>query len=158
MVLERSDSAESLSVYLARLAEHFRLATVSVRANQTASVFRSVLPANRLAFRQASPWAKQPGVPEGFPPSRFGGTGFFPAANWAKHAGVTFAFGEPAPGFTKLGGVFCPATGVGEPVATGEPLRQEIREPVPCCQSEVSQEAPVSVDLSAEDFVQRWSF
>jgi hypothetical protein len=61
-------------------------------------------------------------VPEGFPPSRFGGAGFFPAAGTFDEAlGVTFAFGALAPGFTKLGDVFCPATAVGEPVATGDP-------------------------------------
>ena len=59
-----------------------------------------------------------PGIPEGFAPSRFGGTDFFPAAAaFGEAPGVTFAFGEPAPRFSKLGGVLCPATAVGEPVA-----------------------------------------
>ena len=59
---------------------------------------------------------------EGFAPSRFGGTGFFPGAGALGEAtGETLALGEPAPGFTKLGGVFCPAAGVGEPVAPGDP-------------------------------------
>ena len=55
-------------------------------------------------------------------PSRFGGTGFFPgAAAFGKVPGVTLAFGEPASGFIKLGGDFCPATVGGEPVALGDP-------------------------------------
>ena len=59
-----------------------------------------------------------PGVPAGLTPSRFGGMGFFPAAAaFGEAPGVTFAFGEPAPRFSKLGGVLCPATAVGEPVA-----------------------------------------
>ena len=49
--------------------------------------------------------------------------GFFPAAAaFGEAPGVTFAFGELAPGFTKLGGVFCPATVAGEPVALGDPV------------------------------------
>jgi hypothetical protein len=64
-----------------------------------------------------------PGVPAGLTPSRFGGTGFFPAAAALGEAlGVTFAFGELAPGFNKLGGVFGPATAGGEPVAPGVPV------------------------------------
>ena len=64
-----------------------------------------------------------PGVPAGLAPSRFGGTGFFAAAAaFGEAPGVTFAFGELAPGFTKLGGVFGPATVAGEPVAPGVPV------------------------------------
>lgn len=68
-----------------------------------------------------------PGAPEGFTPKRFGGPGFFPAADaFGDPPGVTFAVGDfcpgPIPGFTKLGGVcFCPATALGEPVAPGDP-------------------------------------
>lgn len=68
-----------------------------------------------------------PGVPEGFTPKRFGGTGFFPAADvFGDPPGVTFAVGGfcpgAVPGFTRLGGVcFCPATGVGDPVGPGVP-------------------------------------
>ena len=60
-------------------------------------------------------------LPEDFVPSRFGGTGFFSAA-FGKLPGVTFAFGERTPGLNKLGGVFCPATEVGEPRAPGDPV------------------------------------
>ena len=49
-------------------------------------------------------------LPEGFPPSRLGGTGFFPAAAGSGEPPVvTSAFGERSPGFAKLG-VFCPGT------------------------------------------------
>ena len=62
-------------------------------------------------------------LPEDFAPSRFGGTGFFPAtAAFGELPGVTFALGRRAPGLIKLGGVFCPATAVGEPVAPGDPV------------------------------------
>ena len=60
--------------------------------------------------------AEAPGVPEGFAASRFGGMDFFAAAAFGEAAGVIFAFGEPAPGFT----VFRPATAVGETVAPGD--------------------------------------
>jgi hypothetical protein len=71
---------------------------------------------------------KARGVPEGFAPSRFGGTDFFPAAAaFGEAPGVTFAFGEPAPGFIKLGGGFRPATAVGQPIAPAIRFRQEIR-------------------------------
>jgi len=62
-------------------------------------------------------------VPEGFPPSRFGGTGFFPAAGGSgEPAEVTSAFGERSPGLAKLR-VFCPATELGAPVVTlGDPV------------------------------------
>ena len=83
MVLERSDSAESLSVYLARLAEHFRLAMVSAWANQTASFFRSVLPASRLAFRKASRRAKQ----QAFQKVSLQAGLVEPASNWANPPG-----------------------------------------------------------------------
>ena len=69
-----------------------------------------------------------PGAPEGFTPKRFGGTGFFPAADaFGDPPGVTFAVGDfcpgPVPGFTRLGGVcFCPAAALGEPVAPGDPV------------------------------------
>ena len=115
MALERSDSAGSLAAHLAILPEHFRLATFSVQVSPAAVGF------------PPGPGGEPPGVPEGFAPSRFGGTDFFPAAAaFGEAPGLTFAFGEPAPGLTKLGGVFCPATAVGEPVAPGDP-RQEIR-------------------------------
>jgi hypothetical protein len=62
-----------------------------------------------------------PDVPEGFVPRRFGGTDILPAAiGFVEATGVTFAFGEPLPGFTKFGGVFCPAPEVGETVAPGD--------------------------------------
>jgi hypothetical protein len=62
-------------------------------------------------------------LPEDFVPSRFGGTGFFPAAAaFGELPGVTFAPGGRAPGFNKLIGVFCPATAVGEPVGPGDPV------------------------------------
>ena len=65
---------------------------------------------------------EEPTVVEGFAPSRFGGTGFCRGAGALGEAtGETLALGEPAPGFTKLGAVFCPAAGVGEPVAPGDP-------------------------------------
>ena len=58
-----------------------------------------------------------------FSPSRLGGTGFFPAAGgFGEAPGVTFAVGELAPGFIKLGGDFCPVTAGGEPVAPGDPV------------------------------------
>ena len=61
------------------------------------------------------------GVPEGFGPIRLGGTGFFPGAGTLGEAlGGTFAFGGLVPGFNKLGGIPCPAPGVGEPVATAD--------------------------------------
>lgn len=59
-------------------------------------------------------------LPEDFAPSRLGGTDFFPvAAAFGEAPGVTFAFGGRTLGFNKLGGVFCPATAVGEPGARG---------------------------------------
>lgn len=49
--------------------------------------------------------------------------GFFSAAAaFGVAPGVTFAFGDAAPGFSKLGGVFGPATAVGAPVAPGDPV------------------------------------
>ena len=36
--------------------------------------------------------------------------------------GVIFAFGDRAPDFIKLGGVFCPAAEAGEPFAPGAPV------------------------------------
>jgi len=63
-----------------------------------------------------------PAVVEGFAPSKFGGTGFFCGAGALGEAiGEMLALAEPAPGLTKLGGVFCPPAGVGEPVAPGDP-------------------------------------
>ena len=63
------------------------------------------------------PVGEPPGVPEGFPPSRFGGTDLLAApAAFGEAPGTTFAFGEPTPGFTKLGGSFCPIPAGGEPV------------------------------------------
>src|SRR5271165_1950874 len=68
------------------------------------------------------PAGEPPGVPEGFTPSSLGGTDLFPAATALGEAPrVTFAFGEPSPGFTKLGGGFCPVTAGGEPVVPGDP-------------------------------------
>ena len=62
-------------------------------------------------------------LPEDFVPSRFGGTGFFPAAAaFGELPGATFALGGRTPGFNKLGGVFCPATAPGEPGAAGDPV------------------------------------
>ena len=66
---------------------------------------------------------KAPGAPEGFATSRFGGMGFFPAVGvLGVVPGVVFAFGRFVPGFIKLGGAFCPATGSGETVAVGDPV------------------------------------
>jgi hypothetical protein len=49
--------------------------------------------------------------------------GFFPAVGvLGVVPGVVFAFGKFAPGFIKLGGAFCPATGSGETVAVGDPV------------------------------------
>ena len=68
------------------------------------------------------PGGEAAGVPEGFTPSRFGGTDFFPATGaLGEPPGVALGIGEPAPGFTRLGGVcFCPVTGVGEPLTPGD--------------------------------------
>ena len=53
---------------------------------------------------------ERPGIPDGFVPSRFGGTSFLPAVGaFAEVPGIAFALGELAPGFTKLAGAFCPA-------------------------------------------------
>jgi hypothetical protein len=61
--------------------------------------------------------------PEGLAPSRLGGTDFFPApAALGKAPGAKFAFGDRAPDFIKLGGVFCPATEAREPSAPGAPV------------------------------------
>jgi len=66
---------------------------------------------------------KAPGAPEGFATSRFGGTGFFPAAGvFGVVPGAVFAFGKLALGFIKLGGAFSRATGSGETVAAGDPV------------------------------------
>ena len=68
------------------------------------------------------PVGEPPGVGVGFAPIKFAGTDFFPAAAaFGEAPGITFAFGEPAPGFNKLGGDFCPVTAGGEPVAPGDP-------------------------------------
>ena len=68
------------------------------------------------------PVGEPPGVPEGFTPSRFGGTDLFPAAAALGEAPrVAFGLGEPAPGFTRLGGDFCSVTAGGEPVVPGDP-------------------------------------
>jgi hypothetical protein len=68
------------------------------------------------------PIGERPGAPAGFGPIRLGGTGFFPGTGRLDEAlGGTFAFGSLVPGFNKLGGVFCPATGV----ATADPGARE---------------------------------
>jgi hypothetical protein len=67
------------------------------------------------------PVGEPAGVPEGFTPSRFGGTDLLPApAAFGEAPGTTFAFGEPTPGFTKLGASFCPIPPGGEPVTPGD--------------------------------------
>jgi hypothetical protein len=77
------------------------------------------------------PVGEPPGVPEGFSPSRFGGMDFFPAAAaFGEAPGITFAFGEPAAGFNKLGGDFCPVIAGGEPLAPGVPVAPG--DPVTC--------------------------
>jgi hypothetical protein len=56
---------------------------------------------------------------------------FFPAAAaFGEAPGITFAFGEPAAGFNKLGGDFCPVTAGGEPLAPGVPVAPG--DPVTC--------------------------
>ena len=72
-----------------------------------------------------------PGVAEGFAPSRFGGTDLLAApAAFGEAPGTTFGFGGPAPGFTKLGGSFCPIPAGGEPVTPGDTVAPG--EPVTC--------------------------
>jgi hypothetical protein len=67
-----------------------------------------------------------PNVPEDFAPSRFGGTDFLPPTSaLGVVPGVTFAFGGPLPGLTRLGGVRGPAASGGEPVAPGDAVAPE---------------------------------
>ena len=144
-VLEPLDSEEVSLAQFAR--EHFRLATVSVQVNPLASVFRPALSENRQAFRKV--WLPAGLVerasflqplhlakhPEQHSPSA---NSRQVSINWA-----VFSAQQPQSESRSLRAIW---------------LRLEVRQPVPCCQSADSQKASVSVDLSAEDFVQRWSF